>query len=84
MKILIAGEGVVGFRITEELMASHQIVYLASEAYTGTRLEKLDVETVMGEVTAPESLRRARVGSAEVFVACSDNDEQNIVSCIAA
>jgi trk system potassium uptake protein TrkA len=84
MKILIAGEGVVGFRITEELMASHQIVYLASEAYAGTRLEKLDVETVLGDVTAPESLRRARVGSAEVFVACSDNDEQNIVSCIAA
>ncbi len=84
MKILIAGEGVVGFRIAEDLMASHQIVYLASEAYAGTRLERLDVEAVTGEVTSPESLRRARVGNAEVFVACSDNDEQNIVSCIAA
>jgi trk system potassium uptake protein TrkA len=84
MKILIAGESVVGFRITEELMVNHQIVYLASEAYTGTRLERLDVETVPGDVTSPESLRRARVSAAEVFVACSDNDEQNIVSCIAA
>jgi trk system potassium uptake protein TrkA len=84
MKILIAGEGVVGFRITEELMANHQIVYLASERYTGTRLERLDVETVLGDVTSPESLRQARVRTTEVFVACSDNDEQNIVSCIAA
>ena len=84
MKILIAGESVVGFRITEELMANHQIVYLASEAYAGTRLERLDVETVAGEVTSPESLRRAQVDGAGIFVACSDVDEQNIVSCIAA
>jgi trk system potassium uptake protein TrkA len=84
MKVLIAGESVVGFRIAEELMANHHVVYLASEASAPTRLEKLDVETVFGDVTSPEYLRRVRVSAADVFVACSDNDEHNIVTCITA
>jgi len=84
MKVLIAGESLVGIRITEELMANHQVVYLASEASSPTRLEKLDVETVFGDVTSPACLRRAHVSTTDVFVACSDNDEQNIVTCITA
>lgn len=84
MNVLIAGESVVGIRISAELMVNHHVVYLAPEAYAGTRLERLDVEKISGDMSSPESLRRARVGDADVFIACSDSDEQNIVTCIAA
>ena len=82
MNVLIAGEEVVGVRIAEELMVSHRVVYLAAEEIE--RLERLDVEAVYGSLTSPEQLRQARVHDADLFVACTNNDEQNIVACIAA
>lgn len=82
MNVLIAGEEVVGVRIAEELMEAHQVVYLAAEEIE--RLDRLDVEAVYGSLTSPELLRQARVHEADLFVACTNNDEQNIVACIAA
>lgn len=82
MNVLIAGEEVVGVRIAEELMTQHQVVYLAAEEIE--RLDRLEVEIVYGSATSPEQLRQARVESADLFVACTSSDEQNIVTCIAA
>lgn len=82
MNVVIASEDIVGIRIAEELMASHKVVYIAPAEID--RLERLDVEAVFGSPTAPAVLKRAHVGSADLFVACMASDEQNIVSCIAA
>lgn len=82
MNVLIAGEDVVGVRIAEELMHQHSVVYLAAEEIE--RLERLDVEAVYGSATSPDQLRQARVETADLFVACTASDEQNIVACIAA
>lgn len=84
MNILIAGQDVVGFRIAEEIMHNHQVVYLGPESSAGPRLERLDIATVFGSLTSPESLKQAQVKKTDVFVACTTNDEQNIVACIAA
>ncbi len=84
MNVLIAGEDVIGFRIAEELMGTHQVVYLAPESAAGPGLERLDAETVFGAVTSPDALKQAHVKRTDVFVACTTNDEQNIVACIAA
>jgi len=82
MNILIAGEDVVGVRIAEELMGAHKVVYVAAE--DNERLERLDVEFVRGSITAPDVLRSAHVDVTDLFVACTTNDEHNIVACIAA
>lgn len=82
MNVLIAGEDVVGIRIAEKLMETHKVVYLAEHELE--RLERLDVETVYGSATSPEQLRQAHADEADLFVACTNSDEQNIVACIAA
>lgn len=82
MNILIAGEDVVGIRIAEELMGAHRVVYVAAE--DNDRLDRLDVEVVRGSITAPDVLTSAKVDTTDLFVACTTNDEHNIVACIAA
>ena len=48
------------------------------------RLERLDVETITGSVSSPDTLRKARVDRAVVSVACSLEDECNLVACVTA
>ena len=82
MNVLIAGEDVIGIRIAEKLMETHKVVYLTEQEIE--RLDRLDVEAVHGSPTSPEQLRLAHVEDTDLFVACTNSDEQNIVACIAA
>ena len=84
VKVLIAGNDVVGYRIAAALAANHEVTHLGPESTVSPRFERLDCQSIMGSVTAPNMLTDARVGGADVFVACTTNDEQNIVACLAA
>ena len=46
--------------------------------------EELDVQTLQGAGTTPSVLRRAEVENAAMFLAVTDSDEANIVSCLFA
>lgn len=83
MNVLIAGGTLMALRTAEALMAEHQVVSLR-ETDTVVRFERLDVQTVHGAPTSPDALREARIERTDVFIACLDADEQNIVSCLAA
>ncbi len=84
MKIVIAGGGVVGLRIAEQLMNTHSVVLIGPTQRDQTRLDRLDIETLNGAITSPSTLQAAGVAEAEVFVATSNEDEKNIVACVAA
>ncbi len=84
MFILIAGDNEVAYNIAELLMDRHQVVLIGPEADSVPRLERLDVEFVQGEPTSTSTLRNAHIDVCGVFVAATDNDEQNLVACIAA
>lgn len=83
MRILIAGENEVAFRLAEALMADHDVVLLIAES-ASPRTDRLDVETVSGPAYSTRVLRDAKAGRADLFVACSPADEQNLVACVAA
>ncbi len=83
MNVLIAGGNLMALRTAEALMAEHQVVSLR-ERGDAVRFDRLDVESITGSATSLDSLRDARVASADVFIACLDSDEQNIVACLAA
>lgn len=83
MNVLIAGGSLMALRTAEALMVDHQVVSLR-DAGNPVRFDRLDVQTVHGRPTSPEALREARVEQTDVFIACLDSDEQNIVSCLAA
>ena len=84
MYVLIAGEDEVAFRTAELLMHKHPVVLIGPEPHAVPRIDRLDVELVPGQPSDPSVLERAHASKAEVFVACTDNDEQNIVACLAA
>ena len=70
MRIVIAGDDEIAFRLAEQLMADHAVTLICSEQM-GTRIERLDVEAVFGPVSSTGTHHRAHVQTAEVFVACS-------------
>ncbi len=84
MYILIAGDNEVAYNIAELLMERHQVVLIGPKADSVPWLERLDVEVVEGLATSAAVLRSAHIEGCGVFVAATDNDEQNLVACIAA
>lgn len=84
MTILIAGDTEVAFNIAELLMARHPVVLIRPDEQQLARLDRLDVDTIQGEPTSTATLNEAGIDGCAVFVAATDNDEQNLVACIAA
>lgn len=84
MYIVIAGNGEVGYRIVEELMHDHDVVFIRSSGEQSARFEQWDAHIVDGSCTSPEILREAGAEQADFYIATTSNDEKNIVSCVAA
>ena len=84
MRIVVAGGGVVGLRIAEQLMQRHDVVLVGATDRDQARMDRLDIESVTGPITSPTTLATAAVEDADVFVATSREDEKNIVACVAA
>lgn len=84
MNIVVAGDSLMALQLVEALMLRHQVVCLHPADATQWGSESLNAEIVTGEITSPQALESAQVNGADVFVACSRNDEQNIVACMTA
>ncbi len=84
MHILVIGGGEVGFGLAQALAGDHDVVVVDDDPAVADRFEKLDVEFVGGGGTSGETLRRAGVERADVFIACTGLDEVNIVACAMA
>jgi trk system potassium uptake protein TrkA len=84
MKIVIAGSGEVGFHLAEQLVASNQDVVLIEKNPARVRFvaDHLDCLVVEGEGGDPEVLAEAGIDGADTFIAVSNLDEVNIVSCL--
>lgn len=74
----------MALRIVDALMHRHQLVCLKPVGGSEWNTDHLNAEVIDGEITSPQSLADAGAKHADVFVACSTVDEQNIVACIAA
>ncbi|HIV66780.1 MAG TPA: Trk system potassium transporter TrkA [Candidatus Mailhella excrementigallinarum] len=85
-RIVIVGAGEVGVHISRRLAAEGKrvlIIDLSRERLSAVE-EELDVQTLQGSGTTPSVLRRAEVENAAMFLAVTDSDEANIVSCLFA
>lgn len=86
MKIVIAGAGAVGFHLSLEL--EHEGHNIALIDVDGKRLDhlrdRLDVLAVTGSATSRSALEAAGTAEADLFIAVSDQDEINMLSCMAA
>ncbi|XVH30921.1 Trk system potassium transporter TrkA [Haloferacaceae archaeon DSL9] len=85
MRVIIIGAGQVGESIADDLDATHDVIVVERNP---DRAEELayahDVLTVTGDGTAVETLEDAGVEGAAMVIACTDDDETNIVACSTA
>lgn len=84
MRILIGGEDEIAFRLAEALMVEHEVTLVCPEQARNASLDRLDVHLVPGGITSIETLQTAQAARAELFVACSPEDERNLVACVTA
>lgn len=88
MKIVIAGAGEVGCHLAKMLSEDYHLLTIidSDESRLATVSETMDVLTVAGNPTSIDTLKRAGVAGADLFVAVSPAKDQdiNIISAILA
>ena len=82
MKIIIFGANEVGAMIANQFYATNDITVIDEERHKLDVFNKLDIGFVDGNATNIEILKQANAKDAEVFIACTDSDELNIVACL--
>lgn len=86
MNILIVGGGTIG-RITAEYFSreGHSVTVVEHDPERiRTLQDQLDIVVVEGKGTDQAVLKSANIDGTELFLALTDNDESNIISCTLA
>lgn len=84
MNVVIAGGGEIGTQIADALQRSHGVTVIDLDPERGRAFETMDVRFLRGNGADPEDLRRAEVGRADAFIACTESDDINVLACLAA
>ncbi|MFC4543731.1 Trk system potassium transporter TrkA [Halosolutus amylolyticus] len=85
MRVIVVGAGEVGRTIAANLEDSHDVVIVDQDGDVVDELTySLDVLAVEGDGTDIETLEEANIESAGLVIACTDDDETNLVVCGAA
>ncbi|MHC3439149.1 Trk system potassium transporter TrkA [Natrialbaceae archaeon A-gly3] len=85
MRVVVVGAGEVGKAIATNLEESHDVVVIDRDSDLIEELTySLDVLAVEGDGTELRTLRDAGIERADLVIACTDDDEVNVVICGAA
>lgn len=86
MKIVIVGDGKVGFTLASQLSTeNHDITLIDNNAEVLQHsIEELDVIGVQGNGASYLVQKEAGVGEAELMIAVTSSDELNIICCLLA
>ena len=83
MKIIILGAGRVGANLAENLANERHDVTVVDIDSTklGDMQDRLDIGTVRGHASHPDTLRRAGADDADILIAVTHSDEVNMMAC---
>ena len=84
MKIIIFGANEIGFLIASQFYTANDITVIDEEKNKLDAFNKLDIIFVDGNASGIDTLKQANIKEAELFIACTDSDELNIVACLTA
>ena len=84
MKIIIFGANEIGFMIASTLYTDNDVIVIDDERNKTDSFNKLDVEFISGNASSIDILKQAGIKNSDVFIACNDSDELNIVACLTA
>lgn len=84
MKILIAGDGEVGFFLATLLEKEYQDITLIDTQSEKLEIveKKLGIATVLGDSTSYTVLQKANVQKADLLIAVTSNESTNIITCL--
>lgn len=86
MKIVIIGDGKVGYKLAKQLSEeNYDIVLIDSNAKKlREAIDRLDIICITGDGVSAEIQRQADVPHADLVIACASTDELNMLSCLIA
>lgn len=84
MNIIIFGASELGCLIATEFFEDHDITIIDKEENYTNNFSKLDIGFVAGDAPNVDILKKANISEANLFLACSERDEVNIVACLTA
>ena len=84
MKMIIYGATEIGCLLATEFFEDHDITIIDKEENRTDEFQKLDISFVQGNASDSDILKLADINSADVFIACTNVDEANIVACLSA
>lgn len=86
MYVIVGGAGEVGYHIARALRdEGHDVCVVETDAERLSRLAELDVLSVQGNIANKTILEgEAKVHEAKLFIACTGDDEVNMVACAIA
>lgn len=86
MKIVIIGDGKVGYKLAKQLSEeNYDIVLIDSNAKKlREAIDRLDIFCITGDGVSAEVQRQADVPHADLVIACASTDELNMLSCLIA
>ena len=84
MNIIIYGASELGCLIATEFFEDHDITIIDKEENFTNNFSKLDIGFVVGDAPNVEVLKQSGIKDADLFLACSESDEVNIVACLTA
>lgn len=86
MKIIIVGNGKVGYSLAEQLVAEHHDVTVVDihEHNLANASDTLDLMILQGNGVSADTLREAGADTADLLVATTNADEINMVCCLTA
>ena len=85
MRVIVVGAGQVGSNIAATLDDEHEVVVVDVDPdRVETLTYSLDVLAIEGDGTSLAMLEEAGIEEADMLIACTDDDETNLVSCMTA
>lgn len=86
MRILIIGGGKLGYYLTKTLAPDNHKIVLIEENLdmckkVANELSELDVKVIHGDGTDIDFLQDADITKADIFIAVTGDDENNLVAC---
>ena len=86
MKIIVVGDGKVGFAIAKQLnQEGHDITVVENKSNVlSSTMNQLDIVGVQGNGASLDTLMEARVSSSDLLIAATSTDEVNIICCLMA
>lgn len=82
--VVIVGGGEIGTQIAEALQHSHDVAVLDLDEVRLKTFDTMDIRFVLGNGADPKDLREAGTHRADAFIACTTNDDINVLACLAA